>query len=268
MIRTDLAFESAREWKGSLKGVKTSVEDKGRFKIERVEITDEESAEKLNKPCGNYVTLTLPTLSLLSDTDNSAATLLSKELTRLLPSTSESFLVVGLGNHDITADALGPKAANNILATRHIGEDFWQGVNLPTLRSVSAITPGVLGRTGIETEEIIQGISDRINPGCIIVIDAFAAADKNRICRSVQISNSGINPGSGVGNSRNEISQRTMNRPVIAVGVPTVTDLGDGLVITHRDIDLCIIRAAALISNALNLSLQPRLDLDTIHGLI
>ena len=267
-MRTDLAFESAREWEGRLGGVKMSVEDEGIFKIERVEITDEQAAKKLKKPCGNYVTLTLPALSLLSDADNSAAILLSREIERLLPESAESFLVVGLGNHDITADALGPKAASRILATRHIDVDLQPGLNLPSLRTVSAITPGVLGRTGIETEEMVFGISDRIKPDCIIVIDAFAAMDKNRICKSVQISNSGINPGSGVGNNRNEISQTTMGRPVIAIGVPTVTDLGEGLVVTHRDIDLCIIKAAAIISNGLNLSLQPSLDLELIQGLI
>ena len=268
MRRTDLAFESARDFKGTLSGVKTSVEDKGSFKIERVEITDEGSAKKLNKPCGNYVTVCVPRLNLLPDVDNTTASAIADELARLLPSGEDTVLVAGLGNNDITADSLGPKAVNGIFATRHIGKELQQGLNLPSLRSVAAISPGVLGRTGIETEEIILGISSRLNPCCIIVIDALAAADKNRICTSVQISNSGINPGSGVGNSRKEISKNTMGVPVISVGVPTVTDLGGGLVVTHRDIDLCILRAAALISNALNLALQPNLDLDIIQGLI
>ena len=268
MIRTDLAFESAREWEGELKGVKISVEDKGAFKIERVEITEQEAALKLEKPCGNYVTLSLPTLSLLSDADNEAAKILSDELKRIIPFDAKSFFVVGLGNREITLDSIGPKSANKILATRHIGKELRKSLNLTSLRDVSAIATGVLGKTGIETEETISGISDRIKPDCIIVIDSFAAADKGRICKSVQISNSGINPGSGVGNCRKEISQRTMKRPVIAIGVPTVSDLGEGIIITHRDIDVCTDKAASIISNALNLLMQPSLDLETIIGLI
>lgn len=268
MPRTDLAFESARDFKGTLKGVKTSVEKRDFFKIERVEITDEISAEKLGKPCGNYVTVALPSLSLLPDTDTKAADAISEELLRLLPDTEKTVLVAGLGNNDITADSIGPKAVNRILATRHIDKELINQLSLPALRSVAAISPSVLGKTGVEAEEIISGLAAKVSFGAIIVIDALAAADKNRICTSVQISNSGINPGSGVGNKRKEISKRTMGVPVLAVGVPTVTDLGGGLVVTHRDIDLCVTRAAALISNALNMALQPKLDLETLQGLI
>ena len=268
MIRTDLAFESARGYKESLKGVKISVDEKEFFKVERVEITDEDSAKKLGKPCGNYVTVSLPSLSLLPDTENTVANAISDELLRLIPKNKGTVLVAGLGNTEITVDAIGPKAVNKIFATRHIDNNLINELGLPQLRSVVSVSPGVLGKTGMEAEEIIFGISSQIKPSCIIVIDAFAAADKSRICTSVQISNSGINPGSGVGNCRKEISEKTFGLPVIAVGVPTVTDLGDGLILTHRDIDLCVTKAAIVISNSINLALQPSLDLETIQGLI
>ena len=268
MRRTDLAFESARNFNGALKGVKISVEERDFFKIERVEITDESSAKKLNKPCGNYVTVALPSLNLLPDTDNTAAESVAKELKRFLPKTDKTILVAGLGNNDITADAVGPKAVNRILATRHIDKELINRLNLPSLQSVAVISPSVLGKTGIEVEEILSSLSAKLQFGAIIVIDALATLDENRICTSVQISNSGINPGSGVGNCRKEISEKTLGVPVVAVGVPTVTDLGKNLVATHKDIDLCVTRAAALISNALNMALQPKLEPETIQGLI
>ena len=268
MIRTDLAFESARDFKGELQGVKTAVEEKDFFKIERVEITDENSAEKLQKPCGNYVTVALPSLSLLPDTDNTVAEAIAEELKRLLPKTQKTILVAGLGNNDITADSVGPRAVNKVLATRHIDNELINQLKLPSLCSVAVISPSVLGKTGIEAEEILSGLTSKLSLGAIIVIDALAAADKDRICTSVQISNSGINPGSGVGNRRKEISERTLGVPVLAVGVPTVNDFGNSLVVTHRDIDLCVTKASALLSNALNIALQPRLDLATIQGLI
>lgn len=268
MRRTDLAFESARECKESLAGVKISVEEREFFKVERVEIVDENSAKKLGKPCGNYVTIALPSANLSLNAEREAVKTISNEIARFLPKSEKSFLIAGLGNNEITADALGPKTANKILATRHIDKGFKERFSLPYLRSVVAISTGVLGKTGMEAEEIISGIASQLKPCCVVVIDAFAAADKNRICTSVQISNSGINPGSGVGNSRKEISQKTLGVPVIAVGVPTVSDAGDDLILTHRDIDLCVNKAAELLSNSINLSLQPTLDLETIQGLI
>lgn len=268
MSRTDLAFESAREYKGKLDGVKISVEEKEFFKIERATITDEISAKILGKPCGNYVTVALPYINLIYDAEEKVVNAISKEIKRLIKENTKTFLVAGLGNNEITADSLGPKVVNSIFATRHIDKNLKEKLNLNFLNSVSVLSPGVLGKTGIETEEIIKGVINEIKPDCIIVIDAFAAADKKRICTTVQISNSGINPGSGVGNCRKEISEKTLGIPVIALGVPTVADIGENLVITHRDIDLCITKAATLVSNSLNLALQPSLDLKTIQGLI
>lgn len=268
MSRTDLAFESAREYKGALDGVKISVEEKEFFKIERVIITNENSAKILGKPCGNYVTVALPYINLISDAEEAVVVSVSKEIKRLIKGEGKTFLVAGLGNNDITADSLGPKVANSIFATRHIDKDLKEKLNLNFLNSVAVLSPGVLGKTGIETEEILRGATKETKPDCIIVIDAFAAADKKRICTTIQISNSGINPGSGVGNCRKEISEKTLGVPTIAVGVPTVADIGENLVITHRDIDLCIKKAAMLVSNSINLALQPSLDLKTIQGLI
>lgn len=268
MIRTDLAFESARNFGKDLKGVKISVEEGDFFKVERVEITDENSAKILSKSCGNYVTISLSSVAFLSSDEAKVIGALSREISRLLPKVKAPFLVAGLGNKEITADSVGPRVISRVLATRHIDNNLKEGLSLSFENSIVAISPGVLGQTGMEAEEIIKAVKEEISAGCIIVIDALAAADKNRICSSVQISNSGINPGSGVGNSRKEISQRTLGVPVIAIGIPTVLDLENNLIVTHKNIDLCVETAASLISNAINLSLLPSLGLETIKGLI
>ena len=225
-VRTDLAIEQllAREDGGrGVAGVDVDVEHHDGVEICRVHVTDTQGESAVGKPVGHYVTLDAPAL-LDRDTEAQEATarLLAAELGRLLGLTDEAkLLVVGLGNWNATPDALGPKVVGQLLVTRHL-----QGHVPPdlagNLRSLAAIAPGVLGITGIETGEIIRGVVDRIHPDAVIAVDALASRSVERILRTIQIADTGIHPGSGVGNHRAEIDSKFLGVPVIAVGVPTV----------------------------------------------
>ncbi len=225
-VRTDLAIEQllAREDSGrGVAGVDVDVKHHAGVEICRVHVTDTQGESAVGKPVGHYVTLDAPAL-LDRDTGAQEATarLLAAELGRLLGLTDEAkVLVVGLGNWNATPDALGPKVVGQLLVTRHL-----QG-HVPAdlagkLRSLAAIAPGVLGITGIETGEIIHGVVDRIHPDAVIAVDALASRSVERILRTIQIADTGIHPGSGVGNNRAEIDSKFLGVPVIAVGVPTV----------------------------------------------
>ncbi len=179
-------------------------------------------------------------------------------------------MTVGLGNDEITADALGPMCASMIFATRHITEELKKDIGMPHLRSVCAVTPGVLGKTGIETSEIIKGLAQKVKPSAIIAVDALAAMKLSRLASTVQISTTGISPGSGVGNRRAEISEKTIGIPVISIGIPTVisakniadeTDSkNDGdfleMIVCPRESDIIVNRGAKLIALAINCALQ------------
>lgn len=231
-IRTDLAIE-AREMllkepvETEMTGVDSETADEGEVKINRVRITTPEAAEKMGKVMGTYVTLEAPGLrkkdSRLQEVVSQA---LARELLNIMgmeKDASKTVLVVGLGNWNVTPDALGPRVIQGLLVTRHIlhlepetlGEGF---------RPVSAISPGVLGLTGIETGEIVQGLVERVKPDMLLTVDALAARTLERLHTTIQISDTGIYPGSGVGNHRLPINQETMGIPVFALGVPTVVD--------------------------------------------
>ena len=196
-------------------------------------------------------------------------------------------LVAGLGNTAITPDAIGPKAANGVLATRHIEGEIARSIGLDDMRPVAVISPGVLGQTGIETGEIIAGIAKLINPAAVIVIDALASRCLSRLGCTIQMSDTGICPGSGVGNARAEISKKTIGVPVISVGIPTVVDAvtlaqdltghecektvnprGAKMIVTPQEIDLLVSRGASTVSMAINYALQQGIDRGTILGLI
>ena len=194
-----------------------------------------------------------------------------------------NILVAGLGNRKITPDTLGPATADSILATRHISEDLKKQTGLDSLKNVSVILPGVLGQTGIETVEIIKGVIASANIEGLIVIDAFAASDVNRLATTVQLCDTGISPGSGVGNNRKEISKRTLGIPVVAVGVPTCVDVGTlaasvtgnqegvnkaDMIVTPREIDILIDRSATVLSRAINFFLQPETDRELILSIV
>lgn len=222
---TDLAIER-REITNSGKNDGVTVK-KRRVKsvsVTEIEITTDAGAEKLGKPVGTYVTVELPPFSSEFDDADSRMFAVRDEIKKLLPKNTSGVLVVGLGNSDITPDALGPKTAKDIFSTRHITKSLAEEVGLPSLRPVSSASPGVLGQTGIESAEMIRGIMNETSPDAVITVDALSARSIKRLGCTVQMTNTGIVPGSGVGNHRAEISRKTLGVPVIAIGVPTVVD--------------------------------------------
>ena len=242
-FRTDMAVERNDMYKkqnGQIDGVEVQNEEKENIKITRVKITNEEGEKALNKPKGNYITLDIKNIKTIDNeqiekiSDN-----LAEELRKIIKehiSDTEDILIVGLGNLYVTPDALGPKVVPEIEITRHILEYMPKAMPEDT-RPVSAISPGVLGTTGIETMEILKGIVENVKPKMLIVIDALATRSIERISSSIQIADTGIVPGAGVNNTRKEISQKILGIPVIAVGIPTVVDLAS---ITNDCIDLFI----------------------------
>lgn len=233
-FRTDLAserrdlYKKANSIENEVNGIESTKEKiNENISVERVKITNEEGEKAIGKPQGNYITIDIQKLKIAQDEDiEKSAETLSNELKKVLDihvDKQGEILVVGLGNIYVTPDALGPKVINEIEVTRHIINYLPQYVEEGT-RMVSAISPGVLGTTGIETVEILKGIVDNIHPKLVIVIDALASRSIERISSTVQLSDTGIVPGAGVGNTRSEISQRTLGIPVIAIGIPTVVE--------------------------------------------
>lgn len=266
-LRTDLAIEAFSNQK-SVDGAFITEYKSGGFSVSEIEIKTEEAEKKLEKPIGTYITFESGSLAHGTVESDGAADELSKIISRFISEEGDA-LVVGLGNSTLTVDALGPFCVNGILATRHIEKAFLESLGLSGLRRVSAIAPGVLGQTGIETLEIIKSVCDITKPQNVIIIDALAAADTARIGNTIQINNFGIAPGSGVGNSRKELSRRTLERDVLAIGIPTVAATEDeSLIITSRESDLLIKRAAELLSHALNFSLQPKIDRSLLLSLV
>ncbi len=285
-VRSDLALERKELLRDECTGVSSEENHFGDIKITRITVENDEGSRRIGKPCGTYTTIELPCISQQSENDEDARTALSVELTRLLPKDGP-VLVAGLGNSDITPDALGPKTIEKILATRHISGELSRSIGLGELRPVAAVSPGVLGKTGIETAEILSGIVGRVCPSAVIVIDALASRRLERLGKTVQISNTGIAPGSGVGNRRSEISAASLGVPVISMGVPTVVDaltlahdilLDDDdkddkseksgakvfpsaaeMMVTPREIDTVISGAAQLMALGINCTLHPHL---------
>ncbi len=292
-MRTDLAIEQ-REMlpKGSMEGIKSHEFQLGCAHITRIEITNKKGAERLGRGIGKYTTVELPSFKKDAQLLDDRLDAVSNEIASLLPK-SGTVLVAGLGNEQITPDALGPKAAEMIFSTRHISEELSRSIGFGKLRPVARITPGVLGQNGVETGEILAGVVDRIKPCAVITIDALASRRLSRLGCTVQMANTGVVPGSGVGNARCEISERTLGVPVIAIGVPTVVDAstlamdllreknsekadlidslepcGSEMMVTPREIDLVIERAARLIALAVNCALQPDIEPQDILSLV
>lgn len=235
---TDLAVEAhniAVENEGqSIEGVKVNEDRTDSTLITRIEVLNQKAAKSLGKPVGNYVTIESEGLKGQNRLVHDEITeILGKELENIINfkeltqkvNREPVIFVAGLGNWNATPDALGPQVINKLMVTRHLYRDAPPELR-EGMRSVCALSPGVLGLTGIETAEIIKGVVEKVNPDIIVVIDALAARDTNRLGKTVQISNTGIYPGSGVGKDRLGINKDTMNRPVIALGVPTVIDAG------------------------------------------
>lgn len=233
-FRTDLAVERRDIYKKITKiheidGIESSEENVDEnIKITRVNIKNENGEKAIGKPKGTYVTIDINKLKIAGEDEiQKTSEAVSKELKKLLDlhtNKEGDILVVGLGNIYVTPDALGPKVINEIDVTRHIKKYLPQYIDEGT-RTVSAISPGVLGTTGIETVEILKGIVDNIKPKLLVVIDALASRSIDRISSTIQLSDTGIVPGAGVGNTRQEISENTLGIPVIAIGIPTVVDI-------------------------------------------
>ncbi len=236
--RTDLALEMHEmltEAANELSGVTKETEEIDGVKISRIEIKTNEAENVMGRPIGNYITLELPDLNLtLSEENEKISTVLKGELQKLVDlNDSSTILIVGLGNRHITPDALGPAVISKVMVTRHLFQHLPDELD-EGIRSVSAVSPGVLGLTGIETVEIVKGIVDKVRPDVVIAIDALAARSVERIVSTVQLSDAGISPGAGVGNNRKGLNKKTLGVPVIAIGIPTVID---AVTITSDTID-------------------------------
>lgn len=233
-FRTDLAserrdiYQKANKLENEIDGIESSKEEiNENIKVETVKITNENGEKAIGKPVGNYITIDVKQLKIAQEEEiQKAADVLSNQLEKVIDTHIDKqgeILVVGLGNVYVTPDSLGPKVINEIEVTRHIINYLPQYVEEGT-RMVSAISPGVLGTTGIETVEILKGIVDNIHPKLVIVIDALASRSIERISSTIQLSDTGIVPGAGVGNTRSEISKNTLGIPVVAIGIPTVVE--------------------------------------------
>lgn len=278
-IRTDLAAEAAfSALQSRTEDIKQQIRQGRTSKITEITIETDEAGKLIGKGKGRYITVEAasPYAEFTEQADD-----IADELKKLC-GCDNNVLIIGLGNSDITPDALGPKAVSGIIATRHLRDELPKGHFLSGLHSVSALATGVLGQTGIEVAEITKAVCDRISPQCVIVIDALACADSSRLGTTVQLTDTGISPGSGVQNSRKELSRRTLGVPVVAVGVPTVIDMHTiyenmsgkapekalpNMMVTPRDIDRIIERTAKLIAHSMNRAFQPDLSHEDIETL-
>ena len=280
--RTDLASEAHSqllqnpETAGSLRGVQAEKSLLHALPLCAVQILDDEGAALLGKSVGQYYTLTLPTSLPRSNAGFSdAVSAIAELIGRCLPeAVSSGILLAALGNPDITPDALGPLAASNLLVTRHLKEK--ESAAFSHFSSTALLRTGVLGTTGVESALQLRALCEVLRPACVIAIDALAGCELEGLCRSVQICDTGIAPGSGVGNDREALTEKNLGVPVIAVGVPTVMD-GSALLredalsdcfITPRYIDSAVRSVARVIAYGINLALHPGITISDIDLLI
>ena len=291
-IRTDLALEAEALWReerpaeDAPEGVSATHERRGAFTVTTVEVLNSKGEAALGKPVGKYVTVELDAFIRREENAFPAAcALLAETLRALLPlAPGDACLVVGLGNRDITPDAVGPDAVDCVMVTRHLTEQLPDAFG--GFRPVCAVCSGVLGTTGIESSALVRAVADSVRPAAVVAIDALASRSPDRLCRTVQIADTGIVPGSGVGNARQALNRETLGVPVIAVGVPTVVDaatltldlasragaapdpaaFGEAgrMIVTPREIDKNVRDVAKLIGYALNLALHDGLSVEDI----
>lgn len=282
-VRTDLALEareSIGEIQEELRGVTVdeTYDAENEIKVTKVVIETKNGAKVMGKPVGTYITVEAPGM-VEPDLDyhQEISGVLSTQLKDIIPDSEkeQSFLVVGLGNRDVTADALGPNVADNLLITRHVVKEYGKAAyNKEKMNMISSIVPGVMAKTGMESAEIIKGIVEQTEPDAVIVIDALAARSTKRLNRTIQITNTGIHPGSGVGNHRNALTQESLSVPVIAIGVPTVVDAAtivndavegevigvlselSNMYVTSKDVDYQIKQISHIICDAINEALE------------
>ncbi|MBE5866699.1 MAG: GPR endopeptidase [Lachnospiraceae bacterium] len=293
LVRTDLALEareSISETDSELHGVRVEeyyLEDID-IQVTKVMIDTKNAAKAMGKEIGTYVTMEAPALvEPDEDYHREISECLANELLDLIPCEKEelSVLVIGLGNREVTADALGPQVVDNLFITRHVVKEYGTAAyNCSKMNLVSSMEPGVMAKTGMETAEIVKGVVAQTQPDLLLVIDALAARSTRRLNRTIQITNTGIQPGSGVGNHRNALTEAELGVPVIAVGVPTVVDaatiVGDALkkwmdeeadkkfdsrlafaelnnmYMTGKDIDAVIKRVSFTLSEGINIAME------------
>jgi len=274
--------------------------------IERtvVRIEDEQTARELGRPRGTYVTLSCPqTMTIELSMREALSWELAQAIRQMLPEHARTVLVTGLGNRSVTPDALGPRTVERVLVTRHMDGCLPDDVSA-RMASVCAAAPGVLGVTGLETAEVLRGMAEHVQPDAVIAVDALAARSSARICSTIQIADTGISPGSGVGNHQKALTRETLGAPVIAVGVPMVVyastiasdamsdmiredggteadeekvaacvervvseRLGD-LIVTPREVDALVERMAGILAEGINLALHPGLSREEIEQLM
>lgn len=309
-IRTDLALEAHEVFcedakkDSEIDGVFAKVENDNRITVTKIKITNKNGERALGKPIGNYITIEAPDLKYSVSDYEKTCIKIAEELDKLLGDTGDKpVLVAGLGNTQITPDALGPAVMSKLIITRHMKKHLSDSFE-SDFSNVCAIAPGVLGTTGIETASIIKGVCRQVHPCAIIAVDALAARSTERISTTIQISDTGIQPGAGVGNRRDGLNKDTLGAKVIAIGVPTVVDAStiaqdaldaafskinnshvsdsekektiknalseniSRLVVTPKDIDLVIERAAKTVANGINLALHKNLSFDDIESFV
>ncbi len=287
-VRTDLALEKEEFITDSENtGIKKRKKQTEKTEVTEIEIVSSDGERAIGKPKGRYITVEMSEFSYDSEILDDRLKSLTAEIKRLLPDGESPVLVAGIGNENITPDALGPLCAKSIFSTRHIDNKLAYEIGFKSLHPVCTLATGVLGQTGIETGEIIKSIVSSISPRAVILVDALAAASLSRLGRTVQITDTGITPGSGVGNSRAEISEKTLGVPVIAIGVPTVVDAvtlarditenaefentaenAKNMMVTPREIDVMVKRAAKLIALSINCALQPEIEPDILLSVV
>lgn len=293
IFRTDLALEASEKLKQNIEGLEQKIEEFKDIKATEITIKSETAAKKVGKPQGKYITIELPNFTDNNQDLKEKIKIISRKIRELIPEKGLVF-VVGLGNSNITPDAFGPKTISSVLATRHITGELARSTGLDQLRPVAVLSPGVLGQTGIEVSEIILSITKKIKPSVVIVVDALASRETKRLGSTIQISNTGISPGSGVGNSRPSINEESLGVPVVSIGVPTVVDAltlagdlipqldekitkyikdkvyprGEPMMVTPREIDLLVDRASNLTAMSINYALHTGLTIDDILDLV
>ena len=279
-VRTDLALEARERFEEDVEirgvSVEEKYDEKHDIRITKVCIESENGAKAMGKPVGIYITLEAPKLSDPDkDYHREVSETLAVYLQELLGTDQErSVLIVGLGNREVTPDALGPEVVGNLRITRHVVKEYGKAAfEKERVHMVSGIVPGVMAQTGMETLEIIRGVVEETRPDVVVAVDALAARSSKRLNRTIQISDAGIHPGSGVGNHRHSLTRETIGVPVIAIGVPTVVDAAtivydavrdrnavppglNTMFVTPKDIDETIRNLSFTISEALNIALS------------
>lgn len=279
-VRTDLALEARERFEEDVEirgvSVKEEYDEARDIRVTKVSIESENGAKAMGKPIGVYITLEAPKLSEPDeDYHREVSETLAGYLRELLGTKEErSVLIVGLGNRDVTPDALGPEVVGNLRITRHVVREYGRAAfEKEKIHMVSGIVPGVMAQTGMETLEIVRGVVEETRPDVVVAIDALAARSSKRLNRTIQLSDAGIHPGSGVGNHRHSLTQETIGVPVVAIGVPTVVDAAtivydavrdrnaippglNSMFVTPKDIDETIKHLSFTISEALNIALD------------